>query len=167
MWQYSVNENDLKEWVEAAKEIKAHYGVDRALQYLIGDKFYRIVSVLHSSRKLMRIIAEERRKPDYRPIGIAIHGNRTLLTDVDQLYLKEAEFISQIAELLEEFAAFIHKVFERSEIREYFNSNPCLGSASEEEYEYLASRGMVRCSLETEIRNALIYGDMMKYFGIK
>jgi len=167
MLKYSVNENDIKDWVEAAKEIKDHYDIDRALQYLIGEKFYEIVSAFHSSRKLLRIIDKEMRKADYKSIGIAIYRNLAVVTDVNQLYLEEAEIITNIAELLEEFAALINNVFEYSEIREYFKSNPCLGAASVEEYRYLVSRGMVHNSLDTEIRDALIWGDMMKYFAIE
>lgn len=167
MWKYSVNENNIKEWVEAAKEIKGHYGIDRALQYLIGEKFYEIVSAFHSSRKLLRIIDEEMRKADYKSIGIAIYRNLAVVTDMGQLYLEEAEIITKIVELLEEFAALINNVFEYSEIREYFKSNPCLGAASDEEYRYLVSRGIVHNSLDTEIRDALVFGDMMKYFAIE
>ncbi len=166
MRKYSANQHDIKEWVEAAREIQACHGIDKALQYLIGDRFYRIITDLHSSRRLMRIIDEERRKSDYRPIGITTYRNRTLVTDMEQLYLKEAEIMSEIMEKTEEFAAFIHKVFGDREIRNYFKSNPFLGAASEEEYGYLLSRGMIHRTLDTEINDALAYGEMMKYFGI-
>ena len=39
-----VNENQLKEWIEAAEQIKDSFGIDRALGYLIGEKFYDIIS---------------------------------------------------------------------------------------------------------------------------
>lgn len=44
MWKILINENQLKEWVEAAGRIKEDFGIDRALGYLIGEKFYSIVS---------------------------------------------------------------------------------------------------------------------------
>ena len=37
---------------------------------------------------------------------------------------------------------------------------------SEEQHEFMVSTGAVPHSIETEVQDALILGDMMKYFGI-
>jgi hypothetical protein len=37
--------------------------------------------------------------------------------------------------------------------------------AAEEEYNFMVSRGAVEYSLDTELEDALILGDMMKYFS--
>ena len=56
-----TNPNQLEKWVEAAEGIQDRYGIEKALGYLIGEKFYNLVDTLHSARKLMRIIDEERK----------------------------------------------------------------------------------------------------------
>jgi hypothetical protein len=38
--------------------------------------------------------------------------------------------------------------------------------ASDEEYEFLVGRGIVEHSLDTELEDALIFGDMMRYFEV-
>lgn len=165
-----VNENQLKEWIEAAERIKDSFGINRALGFLIGEKFYEIVSTLHSCQELVRIIDKESKKPDYEPIGVTTYGNCELVTNLHQIYKKEVAIITEIEELLTGFATLIKGAFEAYEICNYFASNPRLGSmaqiASDEEYEFLVSRGFVEHSLDTEMEDALIFGDMMKYFGI-
>lgn len=64
----------------------------------------------------------------------------------------------------------IKSAFEPHEIRQYFNSNPRLGVmghiCSEEIHEYLVEKGMVEHSIEIEVEDALIFGEMMKIFKI-
>ena len=100
MWKRLVNESQLIEWVEAAEGIKDHFGIDRALGRLIGEKFYGIVSTLHFSRKLIRTIDEERKKPDYNPIGITIYKNHKLVTNLQEIYKKESAIITEIEDAL-------------------------------------------------------------------
>lgn len=165
-----VNENQLRVWIQLAERIKDSFGIDRALGYLIGERFYDIVSTLHSCQELIRTIDEERKKPDYKPIGVTISGNRKLVTNLHQIYKREVAIITETNELLAEFATLIKQAFHPYEICNYFESNPRLGTmaqiASDEEYEFLVGRGIVEHSLDTEIEDALIFGDMMKYFGV-
>ncbi len=165
-----INENQLREWIKAAEGMRERLGIDRALGYLIGEKFYRIVHSLHSSQRLIRSIAEEREKPDYNPIRETIYKDLKIVTNLDEIWKRDIIVIVEVEGLLAEFAALIKGVFEPREIRDYFESHPRLGAmaqiASDEEYEFLASRGFVEHSLNTELEDALIFGDMMKYFGI-
>jgi len=165
-----VNENQLKEWIEAAEQIKDSFGIDRALGYLIGEKFYDIISTLHSCQELIRTIDEERKKPDYKPLGVTIYGDSKLVTDLHHIYKKEMAIITELEGLVAGFATLIKGAFEPYEIYNYFESNPRLGTmaqiASDEEYEFLVGRGIVEHSLDTELEDALIFGDMMRYFEV-
>jgi hypothetical protein len=170
MWEVLFNTRQLEGWVEAAKRIHARFGIEKALGYLIGEKFYRVVSMLHSSQELIRRIAEERKKPGYKPIGETTYKNRKIVTDLNEIYDKNIVIIADTEEALDRFATLIKEAFESYEIRRYFESNPRLGIhghiASDEDYDFLISKGAVEHSIDTEVRDALILGDMMRYFGV-
>ncbi len=170
MWEVQFNTRQLKEWVEAAKNIHDRFGIEKSLGYLIGEKFYRVVSMLHLSQELIRSIAEERKKPGYKPICETTYKNRKIVTDLDGIYEKNIVIIADTEKALTRFATLIKEAFEPYEIRRYFDSNPRLGIhghiASDEDYDFLVSRGAVEHSIDTEVRDALILGDMMKYFQI-
>ncbi len=76
MWEVLFNTHQLEEWVEAAEKMHARFGIEKALGYLIGEKFYRVFFILHSSQELIRKIAEERKKPGYNPVCETIYENR-------------------------------------------------------------------------------------------
>ena len=46
---YFTNENQLQQWIEAAEIIKEEFGIEKALGYLIGEKFYDIVKIGRAS----------------------------------------------------------------------------------------------------------------------
>ena len=74
-------------------------------------------------------------------------------------------------EILIEFSNLIKNSFEIYEIREYLESNPRLGSLghilSETQHKYWVEKGSVEHSIDTEIKDALIFGEMIKYLDIK
>ncbi|MDQ7787533.1 MAG: hypothetical protein RDU01_07985 [Thermodesulfovibrionales bacterium] len=164
------NENQLQEWVEAAEGIKDRFGIDKALGYLIGEKFYTLVDTQQFSRKRIRNIDEERKFPDYNPIRERIYGNRKFVENLDETYEAEKERIAEAADLLIKFTGLIKSYFEPYEIKEYFESHPRLGVhghiATDEEFDFLVSKGAIEHSIDTEIDDAIIFGKMKKYFGI-
>jgi hypothetical protein len=170
MWEVLFNTKKLKEWVEAAKKIHDRFGIEKALGYLIGEKFYRVVLMLHSSQELIRMLAEERKKPGYRPTCEAVYENRKIMTNLDEIYEKNVVIVNDTEEALDRFATLIKEAFEPYQVRSYFESNPRLGIhghiASEEDYNFLVSKGAVEHSIHTEVRDALILGDMMRYLGV-
>jgi hypothetical protein len=170
MWEVLFNTEKLKEWVEAAKTIHARFGIEKALGYLIGEKFYHVASTLRSSQELIRMIAEEKKKPGYKPISETTYKNHTVLTDMDEIYEKNIVVMKDTEEALTRFATLIKEAFEPYQIKSYFESNPRLGIhghiASEDDYDFLVSKGAVELSIDTEVRDALILGDMMKYLGV-
>jgi len=170
MGKIFANDNQLQEWVEAAEGIKDRFGIDKALGYLIGEKFYNLVEILHLSRKRIRLIDSERKKPDYNPIRETIFGNRKHVENLDEIYKEEKEIIIEVEELLIKFTKVIKVAFEPYEIRKYFESHPRLGVhghiSTDEELDFLVSKGAVEHSLDTEIEDAMIFGDMKKYFNM-
>jgi hypothetical protein len=164
------HDNQLQEYVEAAKGIKDRFGIDKALGYLIGEKFYNLVATLHFSRKQMRTLDEERKSPDYNPIRERKYGNRKYVENLDETSDAHKEKIAEAEDLLIKFATLIKGAFELYEIREYFESHPRLGVhghiGTEAEFDFLVSKGAIEHSIDTEIEDALIFGNMKKYFGI-
>jgi len=169
MGTISFNDNDLREWVGTAEWIRDRFGLDKALVCLIGERFYNLVYALHSSRKMTRVIDEERKKPGYKPIIERDIGMRKYTQNLDVTYEREKEIATEAEELLAKFATLIKGAFDPNEIRKYFESHPRLGTtglASNEEYDFIGQKGAVGHSIDTELENALIFRDMMKYFGI-
>ena len=99
---FFINGNQLDEWIKAAENIRESFGPQKALGYLIGEKFYNTIRSIHSSRRIIKSIEEQRKK-----------ANGHVL--------------------------------------------------SEEEHELMVSKGAIEHSLETEIEDAFIYGEMVKY----
>jgi hypothetical protein len=165
-----TNPKQLEEWVEVAKGIQNRYGTDKALGYVIGEKFYNLVAILYSARKIMWAIDGERKKPDYNPVRVAKYKDSEIATNLDETYEDERARIMEAEGLLIKFVFLISQAFSPYEIRKYFESHPPLGANShistEEEHDFLISIGAVEHSIEIEAEDALIFGDMMKYFGI-
>lgn len=165
-----VNPNQLEEWVEAAERIRGRFGIERALGYVIGEKFYNLVAIFHSARKIVRTVDEERKKPDYNPIRVARFKDSEIATNLDETYEDEKTNVIDADGLLVKFVFLISEAFSPHKIREYFDSHPRLGVhrhiSTEEDHEFLVTHGAIEHSLDTEIEDALILGDMMKYFGI-
>lgn len=170
MGKIFINDNEIEEWVDAAEGIQERFGIEKALGYLIGEKFYTLVDTLHSARKIMRTIDEERKKPDFNPIRVTKYKDHEVVTNLDETYEDEKARVMEAEGLLVKFVFLINQAFSPHEIRKYFDSHPRLGVmghiASEEEHDFMVSEGVVEHSIDTEVEDALIFGDMMKYFGV-
>jgi len=164
---FFTNENQLSEWIEAAKGIRESFGIGKALGYLIGEKFYNIIHLIYSYRKTIKSIEEQRKKSDYNPIDEYEAEGVKFVTNLDEDYELRLKKIEMAREILVEFAGLIKKSFTPYEIRKYFDSNPRFGAfghtMSEEEHKFLVEKGAIEHSLETEVEDALIYGEMRDY----
>jgi hypothetical protein len=167
---YFTNENQLHQWIEAAEGIEERFGLEKALGYLIGEKFYNIVSDNHFARKMIRIIADERKQPDYNPIREYGEGKFKKSINLDEQYKAHESLIIETEQILIEFTKLVKDSFDLDEIKSYFDSNPRLGAhghtTSEEQHDFLIQHGAIEHSIETEVKDALILGDMMKYLQI-
>jgi hypothetical protein len=165
-----TNPKQLEEWVATAVGIQERYGIEKALGYIIGEKFYNLVETLHSAQKIIRAIDEEPKTPDFNPIRVTKYKDRELVTNLNKTYEREKEIVIEAGGLLVKFVFLISQAFSTHEIRKYFESYPRLGAlghiTSEEEQDFLVRHGAVEYSFDTEVEDALIFGDMMKYFGV-
>lgn len=164
-----MNEEQLQEWVEAAEGIGERFGLDKALGYLIGEKFYNIVQRKHFAQARVREIEEQRQQPNYNPIREFEYGGRKSVTNLDEVCAEEKEVIRQCTQLLGNFSRLIQGAFEAHEIHRYMDSHPRLGVhghvSTDEQYDFLVRSGAVEHSIETEIEDALAFGEILKYFG--
>ena len=109
--------------------------------------------------------------PGYTPIREHDYGDRKFIENLDETYEKEKERIIEAEKLSDEFAALIKVVFDPQKIRQYLQSHPRLGTpghiVSEEEYDFMVSKGAVEHTLDTEVEDSLIFGEMLKYFQVR
>ncbi len=163
-----TNGDQLKEWVEAAEGIERRFGIEKALGYVIGEKFYNLAASIYESRRSIRTISEERKKTWYNPLRERMYGNSKYVENLDETYEQEKETIIDTEAILGEFSDLIKGAFAPHKIWQYFESNPRLGTlghtVSAEQYYSLISNGSVEHTLDTEIEDALIFGEMLKYF---
>jgi|GEM_PF-880059 len=172
MGKIFINDNQLKEWVEAAEGIEDRFGTEKALGYVIGEKFNNLIEIARFSRWQVRTINEEKKKPDYTPIREHGYGDdHKYVENLDETYEKEKEKIIEAEKLAEEFAVLIKAAFDPHKIRQYLQSHPRLGTlghvASDEEYDFMVSKGAVEHTVDTEVEDALIFGEMLKYFQVR
>jgi hypothetical protein len=87
-------------------------------------------------------------------------------TDLDNEYKERTKRMNAAKEVLIEFSKLIRKTFEVNEIRKYLNSNPRFGPLghifSEKQNKFWVEKGVVEHSIETEIEDAFIFGEMIK-----
>ena len=62
------NPNQLEEWVVASLGIANRFGIEKALGYLIGEKFYNLVRDLFGFQKMSRVIDKQRKQLNYTPV---------------------------------------------------------------------------------------------------
>ena len=151
MDKFFVNENQMEKWVDAAEKIEDEFGVEKAMGYLLGEKFYKIVEDIHFKQEVIRIMK----------ITENVHQNL-------EIYREKKEFIEKARDILSEFVGLINQAFGKHKIRAYFDSNPRLGPighvSTEEEHAFMAEEGMVEHSVDTELEDALIFGEMREHF---
>jgi len=159
---YFIDKDQLEKWIEASENIKEGFGLKKALGYLIGEKFYNLVRQLQFSQKMMGNIDKKKQSPDYK----ATLENASGGEDAYEKYKKE---IILLKKEIDKFTALIKDFCNPDEIKQYFDSNPRLGAmghiCTEEEHNFFIKHGAVERSVDTEIDDALILWEMMKYLG--
>jgi len=166
---YFYDEDQLEKWVSAAEDIRDELGTEKALGYLIGEKFYNLVSDYRSEQKFIFNLNKKRKSPGYEPIvNVSSSGQKINLDEEHTISRRKA---IELKEILADFAELISASFNRQEIEDYLNSGTRLGTlghtATEETHQLFIEKGVAEHSLDTEIDDSLILGDMMKYFGLK
>ena len=111
------NDKQLQEWVDAAEGIEGRFGIEKALGYLIEEKFYNINSSMLFSRKQITMIENERKKPNYQPIHEVKLRKSKYTENLDEIYKQEKEKIIESQKVLTEFAELIKQTFDPHKIR--------------------------------------------------
>lgn len=168
MYSIFAYENQPELWVEAALNIQKRYGITKALGYVIGEKLYNILVMHNTSLIKLRKIDELRKRSDYeshRKVQ-SVFGDYEI--DLDQEYQRLKKVIDETNQAKQEMVTRILSAFDLSQIEEYFQSNPRLGSSghilSEEQHRYWWKMGIEKHTLEDEIRDALLFGELQRLF---
>lgn len=165
--RYFVNDNQLDEWIEAALGIKERFGVEKALGYLIGEKYYNLLKDKYATKQFIQVIENRQKKPDYDPIRKS--DILDLEINLDEELHNGNNKITLLDDILTIFTQLIKEAFDQSEIKDFFHSNPRFGAfghiCSEDEHSFFVEKGAVEHSIETEVEDALIFGEMERYFA--
>jgi hypothetical protein len=166
---YFYDENQLEKWISAAEDIRDELGIEKALGYIIGEKFYNLVADYRFEQEFIFNLNKKRKSPGYEPV-VNVSGSEKKI-NLDEEYTISRRKAIELKEILADFAELISVSFNRQEIEDYLNSGTRLGTlghtATEETHKLFIEKGVVEHSLDTEIDDSLILGDMMKYFGLK
>ena len=127
----------ISEQINAAIDLKGKFGVEKAIGYLVGEKFYNLIKEFQYLQKN--------------------HKDKTeTINDFKLLIVKSSERMM--------------KIFAKDEIYNYFKLNPRFGSlghvATEDELKLFVEKGAVEHTIDTEIEDTLIMGEMKKYLKI-
>ncbi|NLJ49079.1 MAG: hypothetical protein GX428_05755 [Candidatus Atribacteria bacterium] len=168
MYSIFAYENQPELWVEAARNIEKRYGIDKALGYVIGEKLYNLLLMHNTSLIKLQKIEEQRKRSDYeshRKVQ-SVFGDYEI--DLDQEYQRLKRVVDETNQAKQEMVKRILAAFDLSQIDDYFHSNPRLGSSghilSEEQQRYWWKMGIEEHTLEDEIRDALLFGELQRLF---
>ena len=166
---FFVNENQLQDWVSAAEDIRDNYGITKALGYLIGEKFSKVLQAGDSYRSTLKSIEQERQQPNYDPIRTYSLGKfGQSVENLDESYEKNLKRVAEEPEVLSEFVRLIWGAFARHEINGYLDSHPRLGPLghvmSQEKHAFMVEKGAVNWSVETEVEDALLFARIRECF---
>ncbi|MBU1122491.1 MAG: hypothetical protein ABIH71_00265 [Candidatus Omnitrophota bacterium] len=127
----------INEQINATIDIKDEFGIEKAIGYLVGEKFYSLIKEFQYLQKN--------------------HKDKT-------------ETINDFRLLVLEGSKRIMEIFAEDEINNYFKLNPRFGSlghvVTEDEHKLFVEKGAVEHTIDTEIEDTLIMGEMKKYLKI-
>jgi hypothetical protein len=156
-----VNEEDFREkrrkmivetymdCCEAAEGIKENFGLEKALKYLLGEKFYKFLKLLRDTISDIDELEDPERKHE---------------VPKEEKLEELKKDLSVFMDAKEDFVANIKEIFEPYELGEYLDSMPRFGAAeqflSEEGYKEWRRNGVLEKDVVVEAEESLILGDM-------
>ena len=168
MYSIFAYENQPELWVEAARNIERRYGIDKALGYVIGEKLYNLLVMHNNSLQKLHQIEEQRKLSDYESHRKAQSAFGDYEIDLDQEYQRLKRVIDETNQAKQEMVERILAAFDLFQIYEYFQSNPRLGSSghilTEEQQRFWWKMGIEEHTLEDEIHDALLFGELQRLF---
>lgn len=159
---YFVDGAQLTRWCDASENIREDWRLEKALGYLVGEKFYEMIHSFRWIKKHTTELGKRKLEPDYDPIV----REGKYVTNLDERYKEGQTTITRLDLIIPEFARLIRESYDTSEILTYFSENPRMGALGhvlkEEDHEFFTESGAVEHSLETEVEDTLIIGEMKK-----
>lgn len=157
---------NIQELCNAAEGIKHDYGTDKAMGYLIGEKFYNVLKQIHYLIEKMHYIETERTKPGYNPIRKYKYSRKTYEENLDEIYKKSNKDIEELRKEKELFACEIKKLFFRNEIEGYLKNVYAFGAVahnlSEDVYKKWRENGVLDNTASDDARDVLIAQEIRK-----
>jgi hypothetical protein len=143
MGEIFLNNNHLGDWIVKAEDLRTARGTSQALHYLIGEKFFNMVSLYRSFMDELPV-----NSPDIQHLsGDGTHTggphDSTLIA------------VNELEEMLSEFAALINQSFEPYVVRGFFSDILCVGTTLE-----ISDRPGGGAELPP------VWNDMMKYLSV-
>ncbi|MFH2137397.1 MAG: hypothetical protein ABII88_02675 [Candidatus Omnitrophota bacterium] len=138
MEEFIKNKEELiNEQINAAINIKDEFSIEKAIGYVIGEKFYNLMKEFQCLQKN--------------------HKDKT-------------ETINDFRLLILKSSGKIMEIFTEEEINNYFKLNPRFGALghvlSEDEHKLFVEKEAVEHTIDTEIEDTFIMGEMKKYLKI-
>jgi len=138
MEQFITNREELiDDWKAAASHIKAEFGIEKAIGYFVGEKFYNLTEEV---KRLQR-------------------DNKD-----------DSKIVNNLERLLFRCSQEIMATFTEQELNDYFRSNPRFGALghvlNKDGHRLFVEKGAVEHTIDTEIEDALIMGEMKKYLKV-
>ncbi len=155
---------NIQELCNATERIKHDYGTDKAMGYLIGEKFYRVLNKIHYLIESIQYIDSEREKPGYNPIRKYKYSRKTYEENLDETYEKSNKDIEELRKEKELFACEIKKLFFRNEIEGYLKNayafGPCAHTLSESEYKEWREKGVIGNTASDDVSQRIILTEI-------
>jgi hypothetical protein len=127
----------IDDWKVAANHIKAEFGIEKAIGYFVGEKFYNLIE------EVKRLQRDNKDGPK-------------IINGLDGLLLKCSQAIKA--------------TFTENEINNYFGLNPRFGALghvlTEDGHRLFVEKEVVEHTIDNEIEDALIMGEMKKYLKV-
>jgi len=131
----SLDYHQIRAYCKEAQEIADEYGVEDALSYLIGEKFSPLLSALKKAEaKVKYLYNREDVASDGNPLsegGVTLRAGYSLA--VETHYQNSLEALKDLKHLRDDFLGEMKEAFEISDIRDFLDSYPSLGSKTQKQ----------------------------------
>ncbi len=156
---------NVYDYCEAADRIKEDYGLEKALKYLIGEKFYEVLRQRTFLLSQISSIKAEREKPDYNPARkIKLSETKTFEHNLDNDYDKYQNELLRLGEEKVLFIQEIRKMFSKVELAEFLSNIMAFGSAvqhlSPVDYQMWLDKGVLDKTIVDDAEDIFIHKEM-------
>ena len=131
----SLDYHQIRAYCKEAQEIADEYGVEDALSYLIGEKFSPLLSALKKAETKVKYLYSQEDVPAEGNLlsesGTTLRAGYSLA--VETHYQNSLEALKDLKHLRDDFLGEMKEAFEISDIREFLDSSPSLGSITQKQ----------------------------------